>query len=124
MKKSNLGNKVLSDLEKLITLSCSSPRLFKKFEHLHIALLKKYYNAVDVSIDYHRHRIEMNIVLDDKAYKAGKVNTYLPTLHTNLLFDNLRRFLKSCVDKDHKSLGFYAKLLNTFNTKEKSYSLA
>lgn len=123
MKKSKLRERVLMELENLISLSCKNATKSRKFEELHIALLKKYYNATDVSIDYQRHRIEMDIVMDDKVYNPRRANIYLPTLHTNLLFRNLKKFLKSCIENDDKSIGFYAQLLNTFTTQETRYSL-
>ena len=123
MKKSKLRGRILIELENLISLSCRNASRSKKYEQLHIALLKKYYNAADVTIDYHRHRIAMDIVMDDTVYNPKRVNTYLPILHTNLLFGNLKKLLKSCVEKDDKSIGFYAQLLNTFTPQETKYSL-
>lgn len=124
MKKSKLRGRILMELENLISLSCKNAKRSKKYEQLHVAILKKYYNATDVTIDYHRNRIAMNIVMDDKIYNPREVNTYLPTLHTNLLFNSLKKFLRSCIEKDDKSIGFYAQLLNTFTSQETKYSLA
>lgn len=123
MKKSKLRGRILMELENLISLSCKNVARSKKYEQLHIAILKKYYNATDVTIDYHRHRIEMDIVMDDTVYNPKRANTYLPTLHTNLLFNSLKNFLRSCIEQDDKSIGFYAQLLNTFTSKETHYSL-
>ena len=124
MEKSRLKGKIVLELDKLISLSCKSPSSLKQYEQLHVALLKKYYNAVDVHIDYHRHRVQMDIVTDDSFYKPNKVNTHLPILHTNLLFDNLRSFLTSCIDRDEKSIGFYSQLLTRFTDKKIIQSLA
>lgn len=123
MEKSKLRGRILMELENLISLSCKNAAKSRKFEQLHIAILKKYYNATDVSIDYHRHRIKMDIVMDDKVYNPRKANTFLPTLYTNLLFNNLKKFLGSCIEIDDKSIGFYAQLINTFTVQEKKYSL-
>lgn len=123
MEKSRLKGKILLELDKLISLSCKSPTSLKKYEELHIALLKKYYNAANVSIDYHRHRVKMDIVTDDSMYHPNKVNTHLPILYTNLLFDNLKSFLSSCIDKDEKSIGFYSQLLTSFTGKKTTASL-
>ena len=124
MEKSRLKGKIVLELDKLISLSCKSPSSLKQYEQLHVALLKKYYNAVDVHIDYHRHRVQMDIVTDDSYYKPNKVNTHLPILYTNLLFDNLRSFLTSCIDRDEKSIGFYSQLLTRFTDKKITQSLA
>ncbi|AZQ59466.1 hypothetical protein EJ994_11845 [Maribacter sp. MJ134] len=124
MEKSKIREKVLMELDNLISLSCKDPKRYKKFNRLHIALLKKHYNAADVTIDYHRNRVEMDIILDDKMFQASQVNVNVPTLYTNLLFLNLKKFLKSCIDKDPKSLGFYAQILRSFHQKENQYTLA
>ncbi|RKN82435.1 hypothetical protein [Ulvibacterium marinum] len=118
MENSSLKGMILTEVENLISRSCANQKVTDKFEKLHIALLKKYYNAADVSIDYHRKRVKMDIIMDDTSYDPKKINLYLPTLHANLLFKNLKDFLRSCVDKDSKSLGFYAGLLRTFTNKE------
>ncbi|WP_425235501.1 hypothetical protein [Ulvibacterium sp.] len=118
MENSSLKRMILTEVENLISRSCANQKTTDKFEKLHIALLKKYYNAADVSIDYHRKRVKMDIIMDDTSYDPKKVNLSLPTLHANLLFKNLKDFLSSCVDKDSKSLGFYAGLLRTFTNKE------
>ncbi|TLP76987.1 hypothetical protein [Maribacter sp. ACAM166] len=114
MEKEKLRERVLVELEKLISLSCRNPSGSKKYEQLHIALLKKYYNATSVTIDYHRHRIKMEVIQDDSLYDPKIVNTYLPTIYTNLLFKSLRKFLTTCVEKDNKSVGFYSQLLKSY----------
>ena len=118
MENSTLKLKIKSEIEKLISESCANPQSTKKFETLHVALLKKHYNAADVSIDYHRKRIVLDIVMDDTFYKPSKVNMTLPILHANLFFKNLKDFLKSCIVTDTESMGFYAGLLRTFTNKE------
>ncbi|WP_047246613.1 hypothetical protein [Maribacter thermophilus] len=119
MKKSNLRKRILMEFESLISQSCNNPIKSLKYRQLHVALLKKYYNAAHVSIDYHRHRINMDIIMDDKSYKTGKLNINLPILHANLIFGNLRTFLRSCIEKDDKSIGFYAQLLNVTTNKKR-----
>ena len=124
MENSTLKKKIVLEIENLISRSCANQQATDKFKTLHVALLKKYYNAADVSIDYHRKRVEMDIVMDDYMYDPQKVNTYIPTLHANLLFKNLKNFLKSCIEMDAKSLGFYAGLLRTFTKKDVTLTVA
>ena len=124
MENSTLPMRIKKEIEILISKSCANQKATDKFETLHVALLKKYYNAADVSIDYHRNRVEMDIVMDDTQYDPQKVNTYIPTLHANLLFKNLKDFLKSCIEMDAKSLGFYAGLLRTFTQKDVKLTIA
>jgi hypothetical protein len=124
MENSTLPIRIRTEIENLISKSCANQQATDKFESLHVALLKKYYNAADVTIDYHRRRVEMDIVMDDTQYDPQKVNTYIPTLHANLLFKNLKDFLKSCIEMDAKSLGFYAGLLRTFTKKDVTLTVA
>ncbi len=124
MEKSKLRDRVLVELEKLISTSCKNPTGSKKYEQLHIALLKKYYKATNVYIDYHRHRIQMEVIQDESLYDSKGVNTYLPTIYTNLLFISLRDFLTACIEKDNKSIGFYAQLLNSFSKTKNNMELA
>ena len=119
MKNSHLERRILFEIENLITISSLKKEVSLQFKNLHIALLKKHYNASEVSIDYHRRRVEMQIIMDDNDYDPKTINSYLPTLHTNLWFRNLSDFLKSCIDSDFRSLAFYASLLNSYRNTEK-----
>lgn len=112
------------EIENLISRSCPNRKMPKNFENLHVAIVKKHYNATDVSIDYHRKRIAMDIVMDDNDYDPQKVNLHVPTLHANLLFQNLRDFLKSCIDKDNRSVAFYAGLLRSYENRDVKLTVA
>ena len=105
------------EMEDLIARSCPEQKVASNYETLHKAIVKNHYNAAKVSIDYHRRRIEMDLVMDDQNYDPKKVNLYMPTIHANLWFKNLREFLKSCIDYDNKSLAFYATLLGSYTNK-------
>lgn len=118
MEKSSLRGRILTEIESLISRSCAKGKMTTKFQNFHELIVKKHYNAADVSIDYHRKRIEMDIVLDDKLYDPRTVNMNVPTLHANLLFKNLKDFLKSCLETDKNSLAFYAGLLRSFTKKD------
>jgi len=120
MENFNLKRRILLEIEGLISESCPEPKVPLKFEKLHVALLKKHYNAAEVSIDYHRRRVQMDIVMDDKAYNPKEVNTDLPTLRANLWFRNLCDFLKSCLDQDNRSLAFYASLLKSYQNSDRA----
>lgn len=123
MERSNLRSKILREIENLVARS-PKQKVTQRYENLHVAILKNHYNAAEVSIDYHRKRVQMDIVVDDNDYDPKKVNIYIPTLHANLLFKNLSDFLKSCIDKDSKSLAIYAGLLKSFKEKEANYTIA
>ena len=99
------------EMEKLIARSSAKGKMTKKVQSFHEAIIKKHYNASDVIIDYHRHRVKMNIVMDEKGYDPKTINMDLAILPMNLFFKNLREFLKSCLERDAKSIAFYAKLI-------------
>ncbi len=124
MSNSNLEKEISTEMEAVISQSCADQELIPEFRNLHIAILKKHYNATDVSIDYHRKRIEMDVIMDDGVYDPNVVNLCVPTFRTNLLFRNLCDFLNSCLDRDHKSLAFYAGLLRSLRNREVQMSLA
>lgn len=118
MEKSSLRGRILMEIESLISRSCAKGKMTKKFQTLHEVIVKKHYNAADVTIDYHRKRIAMDIVMDDRCYDPKEVNLNVPTLHANLIFKNLKEFLKSCLETDNKSLAFYAGLLRSYTQKD------
>ena len=124
MDKLSLRERILMELENLISRSCIKGEVTKQSQHLHEMLLKKHYNAVGVEIDYHRSRVEMDIVMDDTVYDPKKVNTFIPTIHANFFFKNLKDFLWSGVNSDSKSLAFYAGLLRKMNKKHKPLQVA
>lgn len=118
MEKSNLRGRILKELHGLISQSCSNEAASGTFRKLHELIVKKYYNATDVVIDYHRKRVQIDVVLDEAAYDPTKVNTHIPTFRANLLFKNIGEFLSSCIETDRNSLAFYAWLLRTFSKKD------
>jgi hypothetical protein len=117
MENSNLKGRILMEMNELIAQSCPEQRKSLDFQKLHEAIVRNHYNAADLSIDYHRRRVEMEVVLDDQSYDPKTVNLTMPTLHVNLWYKNLRGFLKSCIDYDSKSLALYAKLLRSYTNK-------
>ena len=118
MENFNLKRRIFHEIEGLISESCPETKVPLKFENLHVALLKKHYNAANVSIDYHRRRVQMDIVMDDRQYDPKAVNTDLSTLRANLWFRNLSDFLTSCLDRDTRSLAFYASLLKSYRNSD------
>lgn len=124
MENSNLKGRILMEMEDLIAQSCPKQKVDQNYEPLHVDLIKKYYNAAEVSIDYHRKRVEMDLVINDKDYDPKTVNLYLPTLHVNLRFRDLCDFLKSCIDRDTRSIAFYAGLIRSFKGKNRQLMTA
>ena len=117
METSRLTTRILTETEKLISQSCEENPFDKKSVDLHKLLLKKYYNAADVTIDYERHRINMDVIISEEDYDPKTVNLALATVPVNIFFKNLCDFLKSCLEKDVKSLAFYARILMQYTNK-------
>lgn len=111
MGNSRLTTRILMEMENLITKSSTSKNITSRFQDLHKSILRKHYNAADVEIDYHKHRIKMDVVLNDQEYNPKTINMVIPTMPVNLFYKDLCSFLKSCLQKDVKSLAFYAALL-------------
>lgn len=114
MEKSELRDTIMLELKKRITESCVPEYMNKVYREFHQLLIRNYYKAVDAKIDYHRKRVHMNLLLDDKDYKPGKANTYLPLMPSNFYYKDLKEFLLSCLSDDHRSLAFYRGLLKPF----------
>lgn len=119
METLNVKSRILMEMERLIARSSAKGKMTKKIQSFHEAIIKKHYNASDVSIDYHRHRVKMNIVMNENGYDPKTVNVDLTVLPMNLFFKNLRDFLKSCLEADAKSIAFYAKLIRDLSNKER-----
>lgn len=117
MENSKLKKRIVGEMNKVISASCVEHKTTEKFKDLHMAILKRYYNAIDVKIDYHRKRVVMDIIMDDTNYDSKKMNTYLQTFNANIFFRNLQDFLKSCIEKDDRSTAYYARLLKSLKGK-------
>lgn len=100
------------EVERIISKGSSQQKISKKMEDFYTAIIKKYYNATDVQIDYHRRRVKMNVILDESLYQARTANVNLPMVPVNLFFLSFGSFLKSCLQKDNQSIAFYATLLS------------
>jgi len=124
MENSRLKTRILMEIEKMIMSDNPQGKMTKEVKEFHEAIIKNYYNAIDVKIDYHRHRVKMNIVIDDSMYDPKIVNNELSVLPTNMYFISLTAFLKSCIEHDRKSLAFYVKILKDFTEKDFAKAIA
>lgn len=119
MEISRLGTKILMEIEKLIDQSLdASGTPLPNFEDLHKALLKNHYKAACATIDYHRHRVEMDIIINEEDYQPHKINMVLSTVPINIYFRDLGEFLKSCLDTDVKNLAFYTRLIRFYTNSD------
>lgn len=120
MENSKFKGRILMEMNDLIAQSSPEQKKSLDFQKLHEAIVRNHYNATDLSIDYHRRRVEMDVVMDDQNYDPKTVNLYLPTLHVNLWYRNLTGFLKSCIDYDSNSIALYARLLHMYTKKKRA----
>lgn len=105
-------NDVVKDLKLLIDISCVEGEDVSMFELFHKMLIRLSYKAVDISIDYDRQRVYMNVISDDKYYDLGTLNHPLAqTMSVNLVYKDLNAFLKSCIIEDINSLNYYYPIL-------------
>ncbi|MFD1094245.1 hypothetical protein [Salegentibacter chungangensis] len=96
---------VLEEVKHLISYSISNiEEQNSNYKTMHRAIIKKYFEAKNVHINYQEHTVEMEIPVGNRKY-------------TRITFEcqKLERFLKSCLKKDEKSLYFYQNILTHYN---------
>ena len=96
---------IIDEVKNLITYSIQERNLENSgFQTMHRAIVKKYFEAKHVNINYKEQTIDMKLPVGEKKY-------------TSITFEcqDLERFLKSCLKKDEKSLFFYQSLLTHYN---------
>ncbi len=101
-------NDVVKDLKLLIDISCVEGEDITMFELFHKVLIRISYKAADISIDYERKRVYMNVIAEDKYYDLETLNhPFAPMMSVNLVYEDLNTFLKSCIIEDVDSLNYY-----------------
>lgn len=96
---------IIDEVRNLISYSISHREMENSnFQTMHRAIIKKYFEAKHVNIDYDRQTIDMKLPVGQKKY-------------TSITFEcqDLERFLKSCLKKDEKSVFFYQNILSHYN---------
>lgn len=96
---------LIDEIKNLISYSITNRNVENSnFQTMHRAIIKKYFEAKHVNIDYEMQTIDMQLPVGNKRY-------------TSITFEcqDLERFLKSCLKKDEKSLFFYQNLLTHYN---------
>ena len=96
---------ILEDVKNLISYSITNQDVDNsKFESLHKAILKRYFDAKNVKINYIDQTVDLNLPIS-----KGK--------STPITFEclDLNSFLQSCLKSDENSLYFYQNLLTHYN---------
>ncbi len=96
---------VLEDVKNLISYSITNPDVDNsRFESLHKAIIKKYFEAKKVKINYQEQTVDLQLPVSKDNY-------------TPITFEclDLNSFIQSCLKKDEQSLHFYQNLLTHYN---------
>lgn len=96
---------ILDEVKNLISYSVHNRNEENSnFQMMHRAIIKRYFEAKHVNINYEMQTIDLKLPVGQRKY-------------TNITFEcqELERFLKSCLKKDEKSLFFYQNLLTQYN---------
>lgn len=104
---SYLPDTIISEMVHLIDYSCNNESVYtEKFRTLHQAIIKKYFgNSVsEVYLDSFNKTV--NLTFESEEGKPSALNYE---------FENLEDFLKSCLEKDQRSLSFYQHMLTFYN---------
>ena len=96
---------LINEIKNLIAYSVSNPDLENSnFRLLHRAIIKKYFEAKNVKIDYVNQTIDLQLPVGKRKYTSLSIEC-----------QDLERFLKSCLKKDDKSVFFYQSILTHYN---------
>jgi len=96
---------IIDEVKNLISFSISNPEVENaKFEDLHRSIIKRYFDARDIIIDYKAQTIDLKLPMSNSKY-------------THITFEclELSGFLQSCIRLDEESLHFYQNLLAHYN---------
>ena len=98
-------SQIIEEFKNFIHNSCTNCETeIEKFSSLHKGIIKMYFGARRVEIDYNLQTIKAEIPVSDYEYTT-----------VNFECQDLDRFLSSCIKKDKRSLNFYQSSLNYYN---------
>lgn len=106
----------ICDLNMLIDISCLNSDNVKLFKNFHNLLISLAYKATDVEIQYKRKRIYMNVLFEDIKgdYLIKYDDLMLSSMSTNLYYNHLKHFLKSCIKNEKNMIIHYKSLKSKF----------
>lgn len=96
---------ILDEVKNLISYSVAHlDQENSNFQTMHRAIIKKYFEAKHVHINYKDQSIDLQLPVGERKY-------------TGITFEcqDLERFLRSCLKKDEKSMFFYQNILMHYN---------
>lgn len=92
---------IIDEVKNLISYSITNPEVENvKFEDLHRSIIKRYFDARNIKIDYKAQTIDLKLPMSNSKY-------------TSITFEclDLSGFIQSCIKSDEGSLNFYKNLL-------------
>lgn len=98
-------NTIIEEVKNLISYSIINPEVENaKFEGMHKSIIKKYFDAKDIFINYKAQTIDLKLPMSSNKY-------------TGITFEclDLNDFLQSCIKLDEESLYFYQDLLTHYD---------
>lgn len=96
---------ILDEVNSLVSFSCNEGTGKENaFTSLHKGIIKMYFEAKKVDIDYSKGVISAEIPVSATAYTM-----------VSFEYQDLERFLLSCIKKDRRSLTFYQNALTYYN---------
>lgn len=97
-------SEIISEFKNFIHSSCSNCDETSIYSSLHKGIIKMYFGARKVDIDYDNKMVMAEIPISDHDYTV-----------VNFECQDLDRFLSSCVKNDKRSLNFYQSALNYYS---------
>lgn len=98
-------SEIIEKFKQFIHSSCTDcPVTTASYNSLHKGIVKMYFSARKVEIDYEKSIIKAEIPITDFDYTT-----------VNFECQDLDRFLSSCLKKDQRSLNFYQSSLNYYS---------
>ncbi|WP_405211055.1 hypothetical protein [Dokdonia sp. Asnod2-E02] len=105
----SLKHTILKELNTLIDYSCE-PHTAQPvdFSSLHKALIKKYFQAENVSFDLENQMVLLEVMVDLSINETAQVQVPVDYARFN-------DFLKSCIEDNHSSLRYYKNMLTYYH---------
>lgn len=98
-------SELIEEFKNFIHTSCTDCEdELDKYCSLHKGIIKMYFSARRVEIDYKHQSIKAEIPMSDYEYTT-----------VNFEYQDLDQFLTSCLKKDKRSLNFYRNSLKYYN---------
>lgn len=94
---------IIKAFKRFLQDSCT-PDKELSYSSLHRGIIKMYFGARDVDIDYKTSLIKAEIPKSDLQYTL-----------VSFEFEDLDEFLSSCIENDKRSLNFYQSVLKYYN---------